>query len=196
MVIVQSKTFIAHKWAQQISAFDYITSVKRNRVTNGEYGVLSTCWRERTAHCVTQLRKGKVQACNRFWKYKMHQNFRQHYFIQKYYQLLYISCFIVSTFPSLFSEIAVANLRICPPNFRNLKLALLNELYNVIFAYNAQIKCKVFMKYFCLLQNVQMGCGPHSPGSFSPGVKRPGREANHSLLSCTVTENEWGGGHL
>ena len=45
------------------------------------------------------------------------------------------------------------------------------------------------LKYFSLLQNVQSGSGTHR-GSI-PGVKRPGREVNHSFLISVIIENKW-----
>jgi len=49
---------------------------------------------------------------------------------------------------------------------------------------------------FTALQNFQTGRGSH-PSSFNkhrdpfPGIKLPGREANHSLPSIAESKNEW-----
>jgi hypothetical protein len=52
-------------------------------------------------------------------------------------------------------------------------------------------------KRFSILQNVKTGCGAHPPshqmdtGVPYPGVKQPGREANHSPPSSADIKNAW-----
>jgi hypothetical protein len=52
-------------------------------------------------------------------------------------------------------------------------------------------------RFFCFRHRVQTGSGPHpasyptSTGDYFPGVKRPGREAEHSPPSSAEVKNEW-----
>jgi hypothetical protein len=61
-----------------------------------------------------------------------------------------------------------------------------------------QFPAVAMMEYFFLRRRVQTGSGAH-PASYpvstkealSPGVKRPGREADHSPKPCAKVKNAW-----
>jgi len=61
---------------------------------------------------------------------------------------------------------------------------------------NCQVLYQVVCLFVCLF-SVQTGSGAHPasnqwiPGALSPGVKRPGREADHSPSSSAEMKNAW-----
>jgi hypothetical protein len=61
----------------------------------------------------------------------------------------------------------------------------------------SEVRFPVTAANFPLLHRVQIDSGTHpasypmSSGRFSPGVKRPGREADHSLTSRDEVKNVW-----
>jgi hypothetical protein len=80
--------------------------------------------------------------------------------------------------------------------FRPVRAEILYPVYRLTTCWTFRVSCLGRGKTFPFSTIVQMSFGPSHPTiqgipGFFPGVKQPGREADHSLPSSTEMRNEW-----